>query len=156
MDIFDYGDTIQKRVRSKAQAAYNILTEPVVADDTGVFFHAFNNFPGHLPKKVFNSIGFEGIMRKLEGHDRSASFKTILCYYTDFGPQFFEGEMKGRISEQVHSERVPDAPYERIFIPDGMDRAVSEMTFEGKQRISHRANATRKLADFIGRRLHNK
>jgi len=156
MELLEYGDTIQRRVRSKAQAAYNIMTGPVVADDTGVFFHAYDNFPGHLPKRVFREIGFDGLMKKLDGKDRTASFRTMLCYYTDFGPQFFQGEMKGRIDVRVHPERVPGLPYERIFIPDGIDRAVSEMTFEEKQKISHRADAARKLADFITRRLHNK
>ena len=95
-------------------------------------------------------------MRKLDGKERAASFRTILCCYTDFGPQFFLGEMKGRIDVRVHPERMTDLPYERIFIPDGKDKAVSEMSFEEKQEISHRAQAARKLADFVTRRLHNK
>ena len=52
VEVFEHGETIEKRARSKALAGYNIFSEPVIADDTGVFFHAFQNFPGPFPKKV--------------------------------------------------------------------------------------------------------
>jgi len=147
--VIEHGKTLEQRAKSKAQGAYNVIGKPVVADDTGVFFHALNNFPGIHPKKAFDRLGFEGLFKKLEGIDRSASFRAVLCYFDDGGPRFFKGEMKGKIDTRIHMARRDDLPYERIFIPDKMFRAVSEMSFEEKQLISHRAKAARALAAFL-------
>lgn len=43
------------------------LKKPVIVEDTGLFFKAYNNFPGPMPKFVFSGIGYEGIFKLLEG-----------------------------------------------------------------------------------------
>lgn len=149
MSVIESGKTLEQRAKSKAQAGYNAIGQPVVADDTGLYFHALKGFPGVQPKKVFDELGFEGIFKKLEGMDRTASFKTVLCYFDESGPRYFRGEMEGAISERLHKIRAEDLPYERIFIPKKMFRAVSELTFDEKQLISHRAKAARQLAEFL-------
>jgi XTP/dITP diphosphohydrolase len=149
VEVLESGNTLEQRAKSKAQAAYNIIGQPLVADDTGVYFHAFRDFPGTFPKKALKEFGLDGLIRKLDGKDRSGSFKTVLCYYDESGPRYFSGEMEGTVSERLHKIRRDDAPYERIFIPKKMFRAVSELKFEEKQLISHRAKASRKLAEFL-------
>lgn len=149
VDVLESGDTLEQRAKSKARAAFNIIGQPVVADDTGVYFHAFRDFPGAFPKKALEELGLDGLIRKLDGKDRSGSFKTVLCYYDESGPRCFSGEMEGTISNRLHKIRREDAPFERIFIPKKMFRAVSELSFEEKQLISHRAKAARKLAEFL-------
>jgi XTP/dITP diphosphohydrolase len=147
--VIEHGNTLEQRAKCKARAAFNVIGRPVVADDTGVFFHALVNFPGTYPKKVFDEMGFDGLFQKLEGKDRSASFRAVLCYFDESGPRYFSGEMKGRIDTRIHKSRRDELPYERIFIPDKMFRSVSELTFEEKQLISHRSKAARKLAEFL-------
>jgi XTP/dITP diphosphohydrolase len=149
IEVLEHGKTLEQRAKSKAQAGFNVIGRPTVADDTGVYIHAFKDFPGVYPKKVVDEIGLDGIMKRVEGKDRSASFKTVLCYFDDTGPRFFSGVMEGMISERLHKLRREDAPYERIFIPKKMFRAVSELSFDEKQLISHRAKASRKLAEFL-------
>ena len=147
--VIENGKTLEQRAKSKAQGAFNLIGKPTLADDTGLYFHAFKDFPGIHPKKVFEELGFEGIFRKLENKDRSASFRAVLCYFDDSGPRYFSAEMKGKIDTKIHKSRRDDLPYERIFIPNKMFRSVSELSFEEKQLMSHRAKATRQLAAFL-------
>jgi inosine/xanthosine triphosphate pyrophosphatase family protein len=39
--------------------------------------------------------------------------------------------------------------FDRVFIPDGYDKRYSEMTFEEKNRISHRHKAIEKLKEYL-------
>ena len=105
IEALEHGNTLEQRAKSKAQAGFNVIGRPVVADDTGIYFHAYKDFPGVYPKKVFDEIGFDGLMKKVEGKDRSARFKTVLCYFDDSGPRFFSGIMEGTVSERLHKLR---------------------------------------------------
>jgi XTP/dITP diphosphohydrolase len=128
------------------------MNKPLFVEDTGLFFDAYDNFPGPLPKFVFNGIGFEGIFRLLEGKDRSAYFKTVIGY-CDPGkePVLFEDIMKGQFSEKVILPEKEAMPYDHIFIPEGYDKAIVEMDLETKNFFSQRGKAARKLGEFLKR-----
>lgn len=135
------------------QALKNLASKidpPFVIEDTGIFFEAYNNFPGALPKFVFNSIGYDGIFRLLDGKDRSAYFKSIVGYC---GPKqeqkIFDGILRGTVTKEVHNPEKDRMPYERIFIPEGKTVTASDMTPEQKNKISHRGVAFRKLGQYL-------
>lgn len=126
------------------------LRKPVIMEDTGLFFSAYNNFPGAMPKFVFNGIGFEGIFRLLEGKDRSAHFKTVIGYCEPNNePIIFEGEMFGAIIDQVREPEKEGMPYARIFVPDGKKLTCIEMEKEEKSSVSQRSKAARKLGEYL-------
>ncbi len=149
MKLDEEGETLEERAESKARKAWNALKKPVAAEDTGIFFKAFGNFPGVDTKKCFLEHGLEGITRMLDGKSRDAYFKTVICYYDSEGPRFFSGIMKGKIAKEIRMSRVKSLPYERIFIPEGYSKTISELGQKKKNRISHRAEAAEKLAVFL-------
>lgn len=126
------------------------LQKSVIVDDTGLYFEAYQNFPGPLPKFVFQGIGYEGIFRLLEGKSRKAIFKTIIGYCEPGSvPLLFEGELSGTIAERVFCPEIDAMPYERIFIPEGKNQVMIKMAREEKNSFSHRALAVRKLGNYL-------
>ena len=141
---------IDSIAKAKAKHAAEILKSPAAVDDTGVFFEAYNNFPGPNPKFVFNGIGYEGIMRLLKGKSRKAYFRTAVGYCEPGKkPVVFDGVMKGEITEEVFDKEKDVLPYMRIFVAEGHDNVISSIPAEEKNRISHRAKAFRKLGEFL-------
>lgn len=131
---------------SKAYAAVKLLNKPLIVEDTGIYFEAYNNFPGPNAHIVFDGIGYEGILKLLEGKNRAAFFRTTVTFIKPaLNPISFTGECQGKISEKV-SERV-DFAYDALFIPESETRTFSEMKKEEKELFSHRRKA---MEEFVG------
>ncbi len=145
-------DSLEEIANYKALHAFQQLKKPLVVDDTGWFFNAFKNFPGVRPKWVFGCLGYEGILKLLEGKKRDAYAKAVCCY-TENGKKFhsFAGELHGMISEKVLSmEKFSKFyPYNNLFIPGGMNKPLVDISLKEQSEISHRQKAFDKLADFL-------
>lgn len=125
---------------------YNRL---VVAEDAGIFFEAFEDFPGMNTKWIMNKIGYEGILALLNGKNRNAYFRTVLALAKPDGTcKVFEGIVRGRITDKVYGEDVNCMDYDRIFAPDGHEEAFALMMGD-KTHMSHRYRAFCKLGEFL-------
>lgn len=126
------------------------LGEPLIVEDTGLFFNSYNDFPGAQPKFIYKGIGYDGIFRLLDGKDRSAYFKTVIGYCEPGGePICFEGIMEGIITDKVWEPDIEVMPYDRIFIPKGYDRPIVKMKLDEKNSFSQRGQAARKLGEYL-------
>jgi XTP/dITP diphosphohydrolase len=126
------------------------LNKSIFVEDTGLFFDAYDNFPGPLPKFVFNGIGFEGIFRLLKDKNRSAYFKTVIGYCEPGkSPILFEDIMTGKFSEEVIKPEKDVMPYDHIFIPEGCNKVIAEMDMETKNSFSQRGKVARKLGEYL-------
>ncbi|KPJ55228.1 hypothetical protein AMJ47_01220 [Parcubacteria bacterium DG_72] len=138
-------------------AARKLATEigkPIVLEDTGLFFEAYNNFPGALPKFVFNTIGYKGIFKLLEGESRKAYFKTIAAYCEpNKEPVLFGGIMRGGITNKIYNKDKEAMPYDRIFIPENESKTISSMTLEEKNALSQRAESFKKFGNYIVKKI---
>jgi len=45
----------KKIALDKAKQAFEQLKNPVITEDTGIWFKAYKNFPGTLPKRMLNA-----------------------------------------------------------------------------------------------------
>ena len=103
-----------------------------------------------MPKFVINSIGFKGIFKLLDGESRVACFRTIAGFCEPGKePNLFEGKMDGEITEKVYNPEKEELPYDKIFIPKGKDKVISDMTMEEKNSFSQRAEAFKKFGGYI-------
>ena len=66
---------------------------------------------------------------------------------TDAGPDFFNGKVKGKISEKLLGE--DGFGYDPIFIPNGHNLTFAQMKIEEKNLYSHRSIAIKKLKDYL-------
>jgi len=154
--IMEYDEDKEKSMEEivvpAAKMLANKLNREVIIDDTGLFFKAYNNFPGALPKYIFNAIGYDGIFRLLAGLDRSAYFETFIGYCKPGGEtKTFKGIMEGKIIEKIINAGQDHMCYDRIFIPKGHDKTISEMTLKKKNSFSQRAHAIRLLGEFLAK-----
>jgi XTP/dITP diphosphohydrolase len=130
-----------------AKFFYEKYKKPVAIDDTGVFFKAYNDFPGSHPKLMFELLGYKGLLKLLENESKKAEFKTVVGYCDKNGIKVFEGILEGEIDSKVHDESKDVLPYERIFLVN--KKPISAFSREEKNKISHRAVAFRKLGDYL-------
>ncbi|MBN1941494.1 MAG: non-canonical purine NTP pyrophosphatase [Candidatus Diapherotrites archaeon] len=142
--------SIEEIAFEKAKQAYEKLKTPLIAEDTGLFFEAYNNFPGTKPKRIFEQFGYEGLFKKLKGKQRNAFFQTAICfmgYNNEF--RIFEAKLHGKITGNVILPNADRMPYEKIFIPQGHNLALSQLSMNEKNEFSHRANAAKQLARYL-------
>ncbi len=146
--------SIEEVAEKNAKKMAEETGKTIMLDDTGVFFEAFDSFPGAKPKRWFKKLGYEGLLAKFysekgEITNRKAYFKTVVGYCEpNKEPKLFTGKLHGQVAKEVKGMEADVLPYERIFIcEDG--RYLHEYSREEKNKISHRAIAFRKLRDFL-------
>lgn len=131
-----------------------------LADDSGLEVEALGGAPGIFSAR-FASIGakdeenIEKLLKELqEKRNRSARFVCVMAVVDDRGELRFlaEGFCNGIIIDEPRGKN--GFGYDPIFVPSGFDKTFAELSLEEKQRISHRAEALKKIIcffrDFIG------
>jgi XTP/dITP diphosphohydrolase len=152
--VLDYEEnhdaSMEQIAREAAAKLATELARPLMLEDTGLFFDAYPEFPGALPKFVFNTLGYKGIMKLLVGEPRGAYFKTVAAYCEPGqAPQLFTGTMAGTLTEEVFDADKDFMPYDRIFIPAGQDKTISRLSMAEKNSFSQRGQAFRKMGEYI-------
>lgn len=149
-------DTVEEVAAAKALNAFKKIRKPVLAEDTGVFFRAYPDFPGVYAAYAFRALGFSGLLALLKGRSRGAVFRTALAYCDSASrkPRVFVGECPGTLLKKPapHGLRGMRFPYERIFVPSGSKKALCAMTAAEKAAVSHRAKAFAKFAAWFNSR----
>ena len=150
------GATLEENAAIKATAAAKALGLPALADDTGLEVEALNGAPGvHTARYAGEHADYDdnnrNLLGALEGKllpQRTASFRTIACLATPKGNTYlFEGSVNGHIGFGYRGEN--GFGYDPVFIVDGCKKTMAELTAAQKNKISHRARAFEKVADFL-------
>jgi XTP/dITP diphosphohydrolase len=124
--------------RGKARFAHERLKRPLIVDDTAFSVKALGGFPGPYAAYVLDTIGYQGILRLLDGvNDRSACFETAIAYADEEGIRMFRGRIDGIITPSPRGRE--GFGYDPIFEVEG--KTLAEISLEEKSRISHRARA---------------
>ena len=146
----DHEDGIELTAKKAAKKLADELNKPIILEDTGLFFEAYPNFPGSAPKFVFNTLGYKGLLKLLDGENRNAYFQTVAAYCEPGKePIIFDGIMKGRFAEKILNEDKDAMPYDRFFIPEGHSKTISDMTLMEKSALSQRGIAFKSFGEYI-------
>jgi XTP/dITP diphosphohydrolase len=135
----------------KARQAWAMVKEPVMVDDSGVYFHRYRDFPGVMTKQVFQSLGVEGLFRLVTPGER-ASFKlSLVLWYAENEYQLFSGECAGVVGMDMRYTSSSDYPYNPYFFPDGAQgRSYAELHANGqKNEFSYRLQAAKKMITWL-------
>lgn len=153
-EIPETRDTLEGNALQKAEWIFDRFKKPVFADDTGLEVEALDGRPGvysarYAGEQKSADDNMDKILSEMEGvTNRAASFITIIAFIDSEGQQhFFQGEVKGEILESKSGAE--GFGYDPIFKPEGYDISFAEMTIEEKNKVSHRARATKAFADFL-------
>ena len=150
------GATLEENAALKATAAAKASGLPALADDTGLEVDALNGAPGvHTARYGGEQADADDNNRKLlaalDGKllpQRTATFRTVACLATPQGQTyFFEGTIHGHIGFGYRGEN--GFGYDPVFIVDGCKKTMAELTAQEKNKISHRALAFGKVAQFL-------
>ena len=141
-------------VRHKARQAYSALQYPVMVEDSGLVFHAWNGLPGALVKWFEETVGCQGMLKMVKDFDdRSATAICCFAIYDGENMQIARGEAKGTIADKPRGKN--GFGWDVIFIPEGHERTYAEMSTQEKNAISHRKKALDKLATRRGANARN-
>ena len=174
-DIPETGDTLEENALMKAEYIYDKYHLSCFADDTGLEVEAINGAPGVYSARYasLESVATESqqtlshdseanmarLLRELENNNnRKARFRTVIaliqkkdvcpCGCTSIKQiHKFEGIVNGEI---IREKRGGEGfGYDPIFQPEGYTETFAELGLDIKNKISHRARATQKLAEYL-------
>ena len=155
------GSTFVENARIKARAAVAATGLPALADDSGIEIDALGGAPGvytadwaETPEgrdftlamtRTYNTLIETGAVIPW-----TARFCcTFVLAWPDGHDEVFEGRMEGQIVWPMRGEQ--GHGYDPIFQPRGKTQTFGEMEPGEKNKISHRADAFRKLAAVFSR-----
>jgi len=141
-------DDINEIVIHKAKKSYDIIKLPVLVEDSGLIFTAWNGLPGPFIKWFETSVGCQGLLKMLEGFENRKAL--AVCFVAIFdGKELIigKGEVRGKIASSIRGEN--GFGWDVIFIPEGHKKTYAEMVSSEKNLISHRRLAFEDLKNKI-------
>ena len=148
-EIIEDGQTFFENAYKKAKEIsekYNMIT---LADDSGIIVEALPNELG-VNSKRFSKTGKHKdnnilLLEKLKNQtNREAYFISQLVLYYPGGKFYtYQGRVYGEIANNLKGDF--GFGYDPLFIVDGLNKRMAELTKEEKNKISHRGNALNKM-----------
>lgn len=161
-DFTDFSETVEdgatfaENALKKAREAVAHTGLPALADDSGLEVDALGGrpgvysarFAGEQAEDFANNQKLLQEMERVEQGRRQAAFVCAMAFVTPDGrEQLFTGRVEGGILYQGRG--TGGFGYDPLFLVDGFDRTMAELTLEEKNRISHRGQALRHFRDFL-------
>lgn len=155
-EVEENGNSYAENATIKAKALYDIVHEPVFADDSGLEVDALDGKPG------IHSARFSGpdtnharnvakmldVMKNVPDGKRTARFRCCIIYIDAEGESHeFNGTLEGSIAHECHGEG--GFGYDPIFFLPERKCTIAELSGSEKNTISHRAFALEKLKDYF-------
>lgn len=159
-DIEENGETFEENSMIKAKAIKefcnkNNINEIIITDDAGLCVDSLGGAPGvhsaryagdHAPQEVtLNKLMSE--MKNVPKEKRTAEFVCVLTAILPNGEVIVaKGITKGSIAEEIGT--MGGLTFCPVFIPEGSDRVMNDMTDEEKEQ-THREKAFKELIEKI-------
>jgi XTP/dITP diphosphohydrolase len=161
-DFIDFPETVEDRATfeenalKKAREASQFSALPALADDSGLVVNALGGRPGVYSARYAgdgagdaanNALLLEECLN-IPAEQRQAAFVCALAFVTPEGDeQLFSGMITGRILTEARGDG--GFGYDPLFLVDGFDRSMAELTLSEKNSLSHRAQAFRKFREYL-------
>ena len=169
----EIGTTFVDNADLKARQAADLSGLPALSDDSGLCVEALGNRPGIYsarwaidenayvdpaasPGEIQGDRDFARAMQRVHdelealGPDasRNAHFVCALAVvWPDGSSEWFEGRVDGTLVWPPRGDN--GVGYDAMFLPAGYDQTFGEMDPDEKHKISHRADAFRKLVETL-------
>lgn len=153
LELPETHETLEENALEKANFLYKHVHQNCFSDDTGLEVNALGGAPGVYSAR-FAGVGcsyadnYNLLLERMKGvTNRNARFRTVVALLLDGHSYLFEGSVNGIILEKPQGES--GFGYDPVFQPDGFSLSFAQMSFEEKNKFSHRKIAMLKLADFL-------
>jgi len=161
--VIEDGETFDANAKKKAQTVAGITMMLTVADDSGLEVDALGGAPGVRSARFAgeratdaeNNAALLAALDSLESDPHGsrtsetyeARFRCVLALVDplvkDGEPFLVEGTCEGKITRTPRGSG--GFGYDPLFVVDGIDKTMAELTEEEKSRVSHRGRAFEKL-----------
>lgn len=147
LEAEETGATFEENALIKARAACEALSEPAIADDSGLAVEALSGAPGVYSARYGGETCQNDeervrlLLKNLESaENRSAKFVScIACVFPNGEVITARGECEGRITAQPRGEG--GFGYDPVFEIPGTGKTMAELSPEEKNAVSHRGRA---------------
>lgn len=154
LDPPETGSTYAENAAIKALAFAQASGLPALADDSGLEVAALGGAPGVHSARYAPQPGATDADRRLymlaqlaasgQPQPWPARFVSVVCLALPEGlSHLAEGECRGEITAQERGSG--GFGYDPIFIVEGTGHTMAELSFEDKNRLSHRARAVQAM-----------
>ena len=154
-DPDEYGKTFLENAVIKAEAARAATGGlPVLSDDSGLVVPALNGAPG-IHSARWGGVNGDHVRNRAKLRedlkditDRRGHFLCTAVLLTgEGGALVATGRVDGALIDEERG--AGGFGYDPMFIPDGHDRTLAEMTPDEKNALSHRGRAFRKMEEML-------
>lgn len=151
-DPNENGKTFEENSLIKAKEAAKLSGMISLADDSGLCVEVLNGEPGifsarydETPQKRIDKL----LNNLKNAENRNAKFVCAMTLVSENGEILFQtrGECAGKITQKQAGTN--GFGYDPVFLPDGFDITMAEMSEQQKNSISHRGRALRKVIEYI-------
>jgi XTP/dITP diphosphohydrolase len=153
VDLPENQRTLEGNSLEKARYVFEKTGISCLADDSGLEVNALKGQPGvdtaHYAGPGRDSGANMALLLEnlRQATDRRAAFRAVFTLFWEGEVYSFEGRVDGTIATEPRGEG--GFGYDPVFIPEGFSETFAELGPEIKNRLSHRARATRQLAEFL-------
>jgi len=157
-DIPETEPTLEGNALLKARYVKEHYGYDCFADDTGLEVRYLDYAPGVYSAryagetKDFAANTAKLLSELMDANDRYARFRTVIALIFEGKEYLFEGKVGGEIIREKKGQA--GFGYDPVFVPDGYNETFAELGDDIKNKISHRADAVRKLKHFLNENNH--
>jgi XTP/dITP diphosphohydrolase len=153
-NVEETGSSFLENAELKAKAAFEIYGIPSFGDDSGLESFQLNGEPGIYSARYAdedaddeknNLLLIKKLSELTEPHP--GRFVCAAVYYDGKDFKSAVGEVRGNIIKTPRGKN--GFGYDPLFVPNGYDKTMAELTHEEKNTISHRLNAFKELKNYL-------
>lgn len=159
-DIVEDGTTFEENALIKAKAIYDKTGKTVLGDDSGLMVKYLNGKPGiysarYAGEEKDDKKNNDKLLKELKDvkkDDRQAKFVcSVGIYFEDGSHETVRGEVEGSIGfEEVGNGGFG---YDPLFYIEKLNKTYAELTFDEKNKVSHRRKAFTKAKEILDKKL---
>ena len=155
-DVEETGTTFEENARLKSESGCKETGMPCIGDDSGLVVDALGGAPGVYSARYAGDHGNDPAnialllenMKDVPDEKRTARFMcNVCCTYPDGSEIVVSGTCEGKIGYEPKGNG--GFGYDPVFMVG--DKSFAELTAEEKDKISHRGNALKALADALAK-----
>jgi len=152
-EIIEDGSTFTENALIKARYVARKTGLSVFSDDSGLVVDALNGSPGIFSARfagenASSAANVQKLLKELKDEtNRKAHFICVIVLIYKGKEVVFEGRVDGVIAQAVAG--AGGFGYDPVFIPDGNHLTFAELDAAVKNKISHRAQAVKKMIDWL-------
>lgn len=162
IEVEEDGLTFEENAEKKAREIYEFLIKrgdkdfAVLADDSGLEVDYLNGEPGVYSARYAGEHGNDDannvkLLEKLKdakSEERKARFVCAIALIDSEGKtNVVRGTVEGTIMEELNGEG--GFGYDPLFYYEPLNMTFGELAAEEKNKISHRANALKKIEEYL-------